>query len=285
MMKMFVLVSALAASPAPEAGKPAAASKEAPKAAKASPKADAKDAPKAAKEKKAAPKAGKQTVEAPPPPAAPPEPEEPPPPYKWRVPALVQWVDSAGVQVTDGVPMELRMAQSNMPVESLIQHFANEFEAAGLFIPPEEFQQSPYVTPRLTAFDPFRNVAYTVIFQPTSAKTTTLYLATADMGNYRPPGEAGLDWAPLMPGAKKLLRSQLESSLTAIYTAPATEVEVRAFYREKLLPLGYVEPEPGLFMRGGESLRVSSAPEEGGERTISLVRQLGPDPSASANEP
>lgn len=275
MMKMFVLVSALAAAPTPPgAGKPAAPAKASPKAAS---KEAPKDAPKATKgKKKAADKADKQ-AEAPP---VPQEPVEPPPPYKWRVPALVQWVDSAGVQVTDGVPMELRMAQSNMPIESLIQHFADEFQAAGLFIPPDEDQVSPYPAPRLTAFDPFRNLAYTVIFQPTSATSTTLYLATADMGRYQPPGEAGLEWAPLMPGAKKLMRSQLEGSQTAIYATQATEVEVVAFYREKLLPLGYVEPEPGLFMRGGESLRVSSIQQEG-ERIVSLVRQLGEDPTAS----
>lgn len=286
MMKLWVLMSALAASPAaPEAGKAAAPAKQAPKqTSKAAPKEGAKAAPKegAKGKKKAGAKEDKQAEATPPP--APTMPEEPPPPYQWRVPALVQWVDSAGVQVTDGVPMELRMALSNMPVESLIQHFANEFEAAGLYIPEDAAQESPYPTPRLTAFDPFRSIAYTVIFQPTSAKTTTLYLATADMGNYRPPGEAGLEWAPLMPGAKKLLRSQLETSLTAVYTAPATEVEVLAFYREKLVPLGYAEPEPGLFMRGGESIRVSSAPQDG-ERAIYLVRQLGPDPSASASEP
>lgn len=281
MMKMFVLVSALAASPAtPGATKPAAPAKEAP-----AKEAPAKEAPKAAKAKKqAAPKATKQAEALPPPAAAPTEPVEPPPPYKWRVPALVSWVDSAGVQVTDGVPMELRMAQSNMPIEKLIQHFANEFEAAGLFIPPDEYQESPYPTPRLTAFDPYRNVAYTVIFQPTSNTSTTLYLATADMGNYQPPGAAGLDWAPLMPGARKLLRSQLEGSQTAVYATQATEVEVVAFYREKLLPLGYVEPETGLFMRGGESLRVTSVQQEG-ERIVSLVRQQGADPTASPYTP
>lgn len=268
MMKLFVLLSALAAAPA---APPAPPSKAAPK------------APKAAK-KKAAPKETKQAQAAVPPAPLPTEPVEPPPPYKWRVPALVAWVDSAGVQVTDGVPMELRMAQSNLPIESLIQHFANEFEAAGLFIPPDEDQVSPYPTPRLTAFDPFRNIAYTVIFQPTSTTSTTLYLATADMGSYQPPGAAGLEWAPLMPGAHKLMRSQMEGSQTAVYATKATEVEVVAFYREKLLPLGYVEPEPGLFMRGGESLRVSSRAQEG-ERVVSLVRQLGADPTASPHGP
>jgi hypothetical protein len=265
MMKTFALLMwALAATPAapakgPEASKPAA------------PKAD-----KGAKVKKApAGKPGKQAqAPAEQPPAAPRQPVEPPPPYRWKVPGQLSFVRSAGVQVTDGVPMELEMALSDQPIEALIQHFADDFQAAGLFIPPDEEQTSPYAEPRLTAFDPYRNVAYTVVFQPSPNNTTTLYLATADMSAYKPPGAAALEWAPLYPGAKKVMRTQLEGSQTAVYSVVASEAEVLAFYRESLKPLGYEEPEPGLFQRGGETLRVSSQ-AEGEQRMVSLIRQGG----------
>lgn len=276
MMKTLVLLTwTLAAAPAAPASKPPAApaAPKAPAAKAPAAKASAAKAPAAkAPAAKAAPeaKASKQAQEASA--ALPPVPTEPPPEYRWRVPEQLDWVDSAGLQVSDGVPMHISMARSKMPVPQLIQHFANDFEAAGLFIPPDELQESPFPEPRLTAFDPVRSLAYTVIFQPNPDKTSTVFLATADMSNYQEPGSAVLEWAPVMPGASRLMRTQLESSQTALYSVKATETEVFAFYREGLTPLGYQEPEPGLFVRAGESLHVSTK-KEGDERMVSLVRQ------------
>lgn len=268
MMKTLVLMWALAAAPAAPAPNPPPA-KAAPKAPapKAAPEKEKKAAP--SKPAKGAPQASAAAV-----PPAPPVPTEPPPEYRWRVPEQLDWVDSAGLQVSDGVPMHIAMARSKMPVPQLIQYFANDFQAAGLFIPPDEEQQSPFPEPRLTAFDPARSLAYTVIFQPNPDKTSTVFLATADMSNYQPPGSAVLEWAPVMPGASRLVRTQLESSQTAIYAVHSTETEVLAFYREGLKPLGYQEPEPGLFVRAGESLHVSTK-KEGDELMVSLVRQQG----------
>jgi hypothetical protein len=229
-------------------------------------------APKGAKTKKApAAKPGAKQAQA----EKPAEPPPLPPPYKWRVPGLLEWVDSSGVQVSDGVPMILEMALSDRSTQELIQHFANDFQAAGLYIPPDKLQVSPFVEPRLTAFDPERNVAYTVVFQPNpDAKTTTLYLAVADMSGYKPPGAAALTWAPVMPGAQKLLRTEMEGAQTAAYEVSATEAAVLEFYRKEFKALGYRESEPGLFERGGESVRVSSE-QKGSERMVSLVRQGG----------
>jgi hypothetical protein len=241
-------------------------------------KAPAAKAPaaKASKEKKAPGKeaAAKEAAAAAQPPALPAVPTEPPPEYRWRVPGQIDFVDSAGLQVSDGVPMHIAMARSKLTVQELIQHFADDFNAAGLFLPPDEYQESPFTEPRLTAFDPVRSLAYTVIFQANPDKTSTVYLATADMSNYKAPGAAALDWAPLMPGATSVLRTQLEGSQTALYGVHATEAEVLTFYRDNLKPLGYQEPEPGIFVRAGESLHVSTQ-KKGDEMMVSLVRQQG----------
>ncbi len=260
-MKTLAVMLALAVAPAASAKDPAA-----PQGEKA--KKPAAAAPKAAKGAALAKDA--QAAK----PAGPTKPIEPPPPYQWRVPGLLQWVDSAGEQLSEGVPMHLEMALSDRSIEELIQHFADDFEAAKLYIPPDEHQTSPYTEPRLTAFDPVRNIAYTVIFQSNAPQRTTLYLATADMSRYKPPGAASLEWAPVMPGAQKLLRTELEGAQSATYGVKGSEADVLDFHRKALKPLGFKEEEPGLFVRGEESLRVSSE-QQGELRVVSLLRQGG----------
>jgi hypothetical protein len=195
--------------------------------------------------------------------------------YRWSVPQQLDYVASIGVQVTDGVPMVLEMARSSMPVDLLIQHYVDDFQAAGLFIPPLDVQASPMAEPRLTALDPERLVAYTVIFQPNPDRTTTLYLGTADMKQYRPPGGANLEWAPMMPGAEKLMRTELEGMQSAVYAVRASEADVLAFYRQALGAQGYTEAEPGTFQRGQEELRVFSNPTDDGGRSVGLTRKVG----------
>jgi hypothetical protein len=268
MTMTWLLMWALAAAPvaAPEAKREAKA--EAPAPAKKG--ASKKQAGKQSKSKQAA---------APPAPVAPAPVEEaeapPPPMYRWSVPQQLDYVASIGVQVTDGVPMVLEMARSSMPVDLLIQHYVDDFQAAGLFIPPLDVQASPMAEPRLTALDPERLVAYTVIFQPNPDRTTTLYLGTADMKQYRPPGGANLEWAPMMPGAEKLMRTELEGMQSAVYAVRASEADVLAFYRQALGAQGYTEAEPGTFQRGQEELRVFSNPTDDGGRSVGLTRKVG----------
>lgn len=254
MTMTWLLMLALVAAPADSSGAEGA---KAEAAASAKKKATKEPAKKAA-ESKAEPHSGE---------------DEPavPPMYRWKVPRQLDYVASIGVQVSDGVPMVLEMARSSMPVDQLIQHFADDFRAAGLFLPPE--QNSPMAEPMLTGLDTLRLVAYTVVFQPNPDRTTTLYLGTADMKNYQPGGGAMLDWAPVMPGASKLMRTELEVAQSAVYEVNATEKEVLTYYREALGPLGFEEVEPGTFRRGGEELRVFTQ-VEGGARSVGLMRKV-----------
>lgn len=256
-MKTLLLMVLLAASGTPEAPAPASkAPARAPKAAKA-------PAKKAGAAKQAAPE---------------PEPEPPsrlPQVYRWRVPGMVAWVDSAGVQVTNGVPMVLQMARSTWTVDALAQHFADEFEAANLYIPTDVVQFSPLQEPFLTAFDPERSISYTVVFQENPDRTTTVVLGTADMAQYDPLGQSKLDWAPVMPGAEDLMRTDMEGAQAAVYSVQATEAAVRDFYRKELRAAGWreEEAEPGLFRRPGEALRVYSQQEPGEPRRVNLTRR------------
>lgn len=120
-------------------------------------------------------------------------------PFRWDVPGLIAWVDSPGVQISDGVPLSLQMARSKLSVETLLQHFADSFQKAGFFIPPGEEQVRAFQEPQLTALDPEKLIAYTVIFQENPDGTVTLILGTSNLSQYKPGNAMALLWAPLPP--------------------------------------------------------------------------------------
>ncbi|WP_224369067.1 hypothetical protein [Hyalangium versicolor] len=196
------------------------------------------------------------------------------PMFHWDVPGLLQWVDAAGVQVSDGVPIRLDMARSKLPVEELVQHFANAFQKAGLFIPPDSARAQALQQPQLTALDPERMVAYTVIFQRNPDKTVTLLLGTSDLSHYEPAKGSSLDWAPLPPEAQVMVRTDMEGGQSAVFSIAASEAQVMAFYRDTMKQAGFVEEEPGQFRRGSETIHVFTQSQDG-RLSVSLTRHLG----------
>ncbi|MBN1205676.1 MAG: hypothetical protein JXB05_12225 [Myxococcaceae bacterium] len=197
------------------------------------------------------------------------------PPFRWDVPGLLDWVDSAGVQISDGVPLSLQLARSKLPIQELIQHFAASFEKAGLFIPPGEQQIQALREPQLTALDTERLVAYTVIFQPNPDKTVTVILGTSDLSRYQPnAGRTTVSWAPVPPGANQLLSNEMEGAQSAIFEVPSTKEQVQAFYQQAMKQLRFVEKAPGEFYRGNEMIRVSIQSKDG-RLTVGLLRKLG----------
>jgi hypothetical protein len=226
------------------------------------------------------PKAGKKpAAQKPPAPSKAPEPApEPAPrkPFRWDVPGLIAWVDSPGMQISDGVPLSLQLARSKLSVETLIQHFADSFQKAGLFIPPAEAQVSAFREPQLTALDPEKLVAYTVIFQENPDGTVTLILGTSNLSQYNPGKAMSLLWAPLPPGAKQLMHTQLEGGQSAAFTVASSKEEVMAFYSEAMKKAGFEQEEAGVFRRGGEVITLY-AQQQAGELAVALTRRLGPE--------
>ncbi|WP_434346574.1 hypothetical protein ACN6A1_34835 [Myxococcus virescens] len=217
-------------------------------------------------------------------PAPPPEQDAGTPParpsFRWDIPAVTAWVESPGLQVTDGVPMHLQLARSSWQMDPLIQHMVDRFRAAGLFISSSpEALNSPIAEPMLTALDTETLTAYTVIFQKNQDNTVTLILGTSDVSKYTPGGSTQLDWAPMMAGAEQVTRSNLEGSQMAMYAVKATSAEVREFYQVELTRAGFVEdPEqPGVFQRGTEQLTIRTQPE-GDMLMVGLYRKLGVQP-------
>ncbi len=208
------------------------------------------------------------------PPAAKAPAPSPRPPFRWDVPGLIAWVDSPGVQISDGVPLTLQVARSKLSVEVLLQHFADSFQKAGLFIPPGREQLRAFQEPQLTALDPERLVAYTVIFQANPDDTVTLILGTSDLRHYKPAGAAALGWAPLPPGAEQLMHTQMEGAQSAAFTVSSSKEQVLAFYRDAMKRAGFEEEEPGVFRRGGEVISLYLQLQEG-QLAVSITRRLG----------
>jgi hypothetical protein len=218
-------------------------------------------------------KPGKKPAAQKPAPEKAPEPS-PPPPFRWDVPGLIAWVDSPGVQISDGVPLSLQLARSKLPVETLLQHFADSFEKAGFFIPPGEEQVRAFQEPQLTALDPEKLIAYTVIFQENPDGTVTLILGTSNLSQYKPGQGMALLWAPLPPGAKQLMHTQMEAGQSAAFTVASSKEQVMAFYSEALKKAGFEQEEPGVFRRGGEVITVYTQ-QQAEELAVSLTRRMG----------
>jgi hypothetical protein len=192
-------------------------------------------------------------------------------PFNWDVPGAIQRLDVPGLVVSHGVPTRIQAVKSSWKLEDLLQHFATAFEKAGLYLPPPKHQLQLLRELQLTALDPGRLISYTVIFQE-SRDGTVVILGEANLGQrQRNPAH---DWAPLFPGATGVLGSQQEGARTLVYSARARPDEVAGFYREALGKAGFLEQEPGSFVKAGEELRVSTHGEKEGRLTVLLMDRL-----------
>ncbi|MFY0583247.1 hypothetical protein ACN28S_61165 [Cystobacter fuscus] len=211
-------------------------------------------------------------------------PSSTPVPLRWDVPGLLAWVDTDGPIAANGIPVLIQLARSSRSVDDLASHFVRFFEKAGLFVAPLEKQAAITREPQLTALDPKQMLSYTVILQANPDKTTSVILGTANVGAWKPQKQSQLlGWAPLMPGARNLLRTEAEGQSSAAYDVDSTPDKVQAFYREQLEKAGYkATGQLGEYRRGTEWLRVRARPDDKG-LMVWLVRQLGGvDPAAPA---
>ncbi|WNG13758.1 hypothetical protein [Cystobacter fuscus] len=211
-------------------------------------------------------------------------PSSTPVPLRWDVPGLLAWVDTDGPIAANGIPVLIQLARSSRSVDDLASHFVRFFEKEGLFVAPLEKQAAITREPQLTALDPKQMLSYTVILQANPDKTTSVILGTANVGAWKPQKQSqSLGWAPLMPGARNLLRTEAEGQSSAAYDVDSTPDKVQTFYREELEKAGYkATGQPGEYRRGSEWLRVRARPDAKG-LMVWLVRQLGGvDPAAPA---
>lgn len=202
-----------------------------------------------------------------------PEPRRAPPPV-WPDLRVLDAVDDPQITYAGGTPVMVRAVRVKEKPGQLIQLFVDTFRARGLWVPPGRDQPQPSSLPTLTAFDPRRQVSYSVIFQPNADGTTTLLLGEAHLAQAERARGSQVAPLPVFPGGTTPVVLAQEGSTLLSYDVTAQDAEVRAFYRQTLLPEGFREDEatPGLFVGAYAEVLVSSQPSAGRRSVIVLVR-------------
>ena len=195
----------------------------------------------------------------------------------WDVPGLTQAVEMPGVVVSQGIPVKIRAAHSSWRAENLAQYYMEQFQRAGLYVPPDKDVTTTTTNPQLTALDPDRMIAYTVIFQIHPDKSTTVIQTSANLALREAMQAAAVGFAPIFPGAKGLVQTTIEGTRMVQYTASAPGEEVMEFYRSTLKAAAYKEQDPGDFQKGTEVLRVRAL-KDGGKTTVSVTQLTGVRP-------
>ncbi len=197
---------------------------------------------------------------------------------------MLEHVEVSEIVEAGGVPVALRAVLVKERLQEAVQRLADAFTRAGLYVPPgSEQPQFASGAVMLTAVDARRRVTYTAILQPREDGATTLYLGEANHMLRREPVAAG-DFAPLPPGASKVLRVGSESARTMAFHVPLSAADVDAFYARALAQHGWrrAEDAPDFYTRVGEELQLIHEPGEGGLRAVVLVYRGGAVPPKAA---
>jgi hypothetical protein len=193
-------------------------------------------------------------------------------PFSWDVPGQLQLVPVGKQLEAGGLPMVIYLAKSSWELDRLLLHYAGRFAEAGYFIPPKMGRITGLKLPRVVALDDVKMVSFLVYGWPEPDGTTTLVLGAADL-QHRKPLKAGT--LPVFPGAKSPTRFDVELATALSFTAKATQEEVIDFYRTVLPAGGWVEREPGSFVKDGRVVRVLAKPpkQPGAELSVVVLEQ------------
>lgn len=192
-------------------------------------------------------------------------------PFTWDVPKVIETVDVPGIMKAGGVPVKLRSVKSAERPEVILQHMVDRFEAWGFYIPPKRTQWLK--EPQLTALDTERLISYTFVIQPNPDGSTTVVLGEANLALAQPPSSP---IAPVFPGAKDVMHSDLEVARTLSFRLPAstTSPDVEGFYRKQLTQNGYTEAEPNIYRKDNEELLVTVHPAKGAYLSVTVMRRI-----------
>ncbi|WP_224368019.1 hypothetical protein [Hyalangium versicolor] len=199
-------------------------------------------------------------------------------PFTWDVPKVLEVVEVPGVLKADGVPVKIRSVKSAERPEVILQHMVDRFEQWGFYIPPDHHRTQVTREPQLTALDTERFISYTFALQPNPDGTTTVVLGEANLSR---PRQTGSPIAPVFPGAKGVVNSDLEVARSLTYVISAPRGKVETFYREEMRKAGYTEREPFLFRNGGDELQVMVRDSKDGQVSVVVLRRTVP----SSEEP
>lgn len=205
-----------------------------------------------------------------------------PRPFQWDVPEAIDRTEIAGGVRVGGAPVAMEVVVSRWPIDRLIQHFANRFQAAGLFIARK--QRSAARQPILTGFDPKSRKTYSVVFDEGPGRNTTVVLGEVRWAE-QTAHKAG-DIAPTFPGAEAVIRSEDEGARILAFQARAKVEEVDDYYARVLGSNGYQRGEKGVFRRGADELSLTTrALGDGRVHVMIFARWAGPLDQPSDSRP
>jgi len=189
-------------------------------------------------------------------------------PFAWPRPEVIEEIDVPDTVKSAGVPVKLRLLRSRLGPQALLEAFARAFVEAGLYVPP--VQRRVVAEPHVTGLDWRAFVSYSAILHPNGDGTTTCVLGEAALAKKT---DKGPDLAPLLPGARDVLRVEQEGARVLSYWAGAPAAEVQRFYGETLGRFGFKPSaeEPFVFERRGERLTLMVTPERTGGVSVVLV--------------
>jgi len=177
-------------------------------------------------------------------------------PFDWDVPAIIRVVPVGERLERDGLPMRAFAVNSKWPIDQLLEHYRKRFIEAGFFLTPlQGGRLSKLKLPKVAAYDERRQLSYVVYGWSEGDGTSTVIVGSADLANRKPPAADGRG-LPLFPGAKAPLRFELEGAHAVSFTVEGKSDEVIDYYRSVLPSGGWVEREPGTFVKDGRVVRV-----------------------------
>jgi hypothetical protein len=168
-------------------------------------------------------------------------------------------------------PVTIHAVKSTDSAEDLVRFFIAQFAKANLFRMPQADLPEPMRSASLTGLDTSTLIAYTVIFQPNSDRTTTAIMSETYLAERRAPASGQREVAALFPGATEVVRGSSEGLKTVSYRAGAEAAEVERFYQGVLPRAGYREVEPATWVKPGERLQVVVRPLEKAASRVTVI--------------
>jgi len=174
------------------------------------------------------------------------------PPFSWDVPGVITLVPAGDHLSRNGLPLAVFAARSKWKLNELLAHYAKRFSQAGFYLPRGVALPGLRFS-RVVALDDVHMISFLVYGWQEPDGTTTLMLGASNLGKRQPVAQNGL---PVFPAATHLTSFNLEQAVALSFTVKATDAEVLDFYRSVLPSGGYVEREPGVFVRGERAVKV-----------------------------
>lgn len=194
--------------------------------------------------------------------------------YQWRVPNLLYTIDVPVIQVIDGLPVRFSVAVTSAKPDFLLKYYVDEFEKAGLYIPPAEHQVTmapPAI--QLSALDTDNLISYTLLLQIVDDKSTTVIMGQAYLTQWLRKKPVTGDFAPLHPTAVSVVRTHTEDMDMVQYTAKAEPAELDTFYSDVMTKAGYTRKERA-YLKGNERIEVTVGKTPGGQTGVLLQRRV-----------